>query len=247
VIIKIMPEFWKNPFFNIIYSFHMPLFFVVSGYLIFLTLRGSRLRWIRDKAFYLLIPHFLVNAAIYYLSPTNLTEFPNVTKSFASFPGWMYASTVLDQGEWFLWTLLIVFCLMLIIDLANGTLKSGKLFLVVALILAIGFIFSHFANTDILKIHEVQYYFPFALAGYLLAKYAGQIRRIITKVNVSLALPAVTVLYIIVMYLSKWNGGWGSTPISDLTSNLSWVSLRYAQAIFGLPLLLVVVLSLDGH
>jgi peptidoglycan/LPS O-acetylase OafA/YrhL len=136
---------------------------------------------------------------------------------------------------------------MLIIDLANRTLKSGKLFLVVALILAIGFTFSHFANTDILKIHEVQYYFPFALAGYLLAKYAGQIRRIITKVNVALALPAVTVLYIVVMYLSKWNGGWGSTPISDLTSNLSWVSLRYAQAIFGLPLVLVVVLSLDGH
>jgi fucose 4-O-acetylase-like acetyltransferase len=81
VIIKIMPKFWKNPFSNIIYSFHMPLFFVVSGYLMFLTLRGSRLRWIRDKAFYLLIPHFLVNAAIYYLSPTNLTEFPPMLPS----------------------------------------------------------------------------------------------------------------------------------------------------------------------
>lgn len=50
-------DFWNNPFFQIIYSFHMPLFMLVSGYLFFLTVsRKSLGKIITTKLKSLILP-----------------------------------------------------------------------------------------------------------------------------------------------------------------------------------------------
>ncbi len=48
---------------NTVSSFHMPMFFVLAGYLMYSTLKGSRSLWIWNKALYLLIPHLAFSSA----------------------------------------------------------------------------------------------------------------------------------------------------------------------------------------
>ena len=94
--------------FRMIYSFHMPLFFFISGYILQLGLERKRLApisFVLKKAHALVVP-FLSWYLIFGLwrgIPSNLTV--------AEYAGRLILSP--DYGFWFLWVLFVCFVLML--------------------------------------------------------------------------------------------------------------------------------------
>jgi fucose 4-O-acetylase-like acetyltransferase len=239
-IVKVQPSsFQDNLLYNVIYTFHMPLFFIISGYLMYQSLKGDRVQWIKKKACQLLIPHFVFNIALYFLSQLNITEFPNFAKTY-SFGQYIMYSTFADVGEWFLWTLFMVCCLVLIVDWLQK--YNMKKFIILSILLTI-IIVCLPINSDSLRMARIQYYFPIFLSGYLIAKYKLQIKLkyILWSLHLSLG------LFVLVMIVSKWNGGWGSIPSVDMLASPIDSLLRYAQVITVAPLVYLIVWSLSEN
>jgi len=102
------PQFDENFAFRMIYSFHMPLFFFISGYVLQVSLEGKRLApvaYVLTKARTLAVP-FLSWYLIFGLwrglpSGVGLSEY--ITRFFHE-PAY---------GYWFLWTLFLCFVAML--------------------------------------------------------------------------------------------------------------------------------------
>lgn len=96
-------EYFNNPLFLFIYSFHMPLFMIVSGYFFYLTVtRKDRLSIIKNKCLTLFVPILcfaLINASLAFRPPFSIENF--VLCYFQRLP-----STL-----WFLWDLLIFTCI----------------------------------------------------------------------------------------------------------------------------------------
>ena len=140
-------NYLSNFSFNIIYSFHMPLFFTVSGYL--LKVPKDRLKWIKNKAIYLLVPHIVINLIAYFIPTCALANGSN------SYLSWLEKAFLYNQGEWFLWTLFCALCIM--------TLKGKWLVIVTALVV-------FYPGPDILGIQSLQWFLPFVLIGRTIAK-----------------------------------------------------------------------------
>ena len=231
-------SFWNNYLYNFIYTFHMPLFFVIAGYLMYQSLKGDRVKWIKKKACQLLIPHFIINIVLYFMSQTNIAEFGNLAKSY-TFSHYLIVSTFSDIGDWFLWSLFIVCCLVLIVDWLQK--YDNKKFIVSTVLLTIGIVCLPFRDGDYLRIARIQYYFPIFLAGYLIAKYKPQIKLkyMLWSIPISLG------LFILVMKASNGSGGWGSIPSVDFIVNPISNLLRYAQVITIAPTVCLIVIGLS--
>ncbi len=181
---------------NMCGSFRMPLFFIVSGYLMYLTLKGSRLTWIKNKAFYLLVPHFVFNVIYYFLSKWRLPPMPDYMNTI-SFGRYLYLSVFYDDGEWFLWSLFLVFCFMLIVDYAGRRLKgSWFLIFLVALVAVHYFVYPTLMSLKLLRLGQTMYYIPYCLAGYVIAKYHQKILDYISVRSALLIVPWTIEIFI---------------------------------------------------
>ncbi len=235
---KNVPDYQSHLLFNIIYSFHMPLFFVVAGYLMYLTIKADRLLWIRNKAAYLLVPHVIFNVIFYFVSSTGWPNFENLPKQF-SFVQWMTESLFLNRGEWFLWTLFAIFSLMLLIDLIERQTKT-PVFWVFVCTFVVGIVSIPVPGRDYLRVLEIQWYLPFALVGYLIAKYGKHAKKLTNIVSV-VGLAAFPV----VMWITEWNGGWARTPLYGFAyywnAGDPFVYLtRFLQAIMGISVVFLI-------
>lgn len=61
-------EVWYNPIFNIVYTFHMPLFIFISGYFFSSSLKYSFSILLEKKATRLLVPTFIWSTVILLIS-----------------------------------------------------------------------------------------------------------------------------------------------------------------------------------
>ena len=98
-------SFDQNIFFRIIYSFHMPLFMFVSGYVIPLSHNIQDLNWLKKRAHKLLIPFLFWIPAKYILK--------GGWKSDSFFHSFLHTLKSPDSGLWFLWVLFIN-CILLV-------------------------------------------------------------------------------------------------------------------------------------
>lgn len=167
-----------------LYTFHMPLFFLISGYVLF----GRRIR-VSDRALRLL-PPFIAWIPVYWLVNHYIHHWPAGLWSSA----W---DTILHPaiGLWFLPTLFL--CSVLLVPVRHLERKgSGAVWLsLLAIFLVVNLI-----PVDILGLMQVKYFFPFFAAGYMVARYRPGIDRL-REGQVNLALLGGSVLFLLLFVL----------------------------------------------
>lgn len=157
-------DYLENPFFKIIYSFHMPLFMVLSGYLLFKYSDRLNLTFIKKRFLKLIIPTIVWSYLIYFVR--NLW-FVGI-KPFIPFPDSVveYTKILLKYPDYIIWFLYIVFICNIIFFLKKNIIKSNiKYDLILTILIAIGIYFipiSHFG------IARLKIYFPLFCIGYYL-------------------------------------------------------------------------------
>ena len=144
-------NFFNSTLFKTIYSFHMPLFMIISGYLFYNSINKYESKEIvKRKLNSLLVPVIsfsIINSAIHLFSGSTLS---------VSFLISMFIDYV-----WFLWAVL----LLSIVVVINKTFFKDNI-----LIYCILFILTFFAPTY-MSIHLIAYVYPFFIAGYIFNKF----------------------------------------------------------------------------
>lgn len=133
--------------FKIIYSFHMPLFGLLSGYTLYYSLcKRERSEIVFRKIYHLLIPIFAWQTIWYFCDVV-------INRKCISFLGWMNSCF---NGLWFLWG--IFFCSIIVVAFCN---HIWILFLMYLLF---------FFIPDVGNFALYIYIYPFFIIGYLLHK-----------------------------------------------------------------------------
>lgn len=142
---------YNNFFFNLIYSFHMPLFFIISGY----VAQHSKNKSIKLKKriISLLYPFILWSFLLNIIVKSNYSSFYE-TFRYICYP---------DNGYWFLW---VLFYISIITDLFYSKIWTLKL---VALLLALLVVIF---NTPLFGFNLIKYYGIFYFVGIILCRYS---------------------------------------------------------------------------
>lgn len=207
------PDVWDNAFYNAVYSFHMPAFFILAGYL-FKPPENIK-EWFKTKAKRLLIPHFAFNLAYYPLWTLGIAG-ALLSAEKMGFGSWIASSTYSSYGEWFLWVMFATLALMLAF---RKHVWIG--------ILAVGLIGGLFA-THILRTQEIVYYFPYVGLGYILAQKKIEHKRWFKPAVIICALAFIPVLYAF-----NWQGGFAGNSVGSIYSMGFAYLIRYPQAFVG--------------
>lgn len=229
-------DYQNNLLCNLIYSFHMPLFFLVSGYLVYKNINSSHFKWIKNKAFYLLIPHIIFNLIYYFASATDIPNFENFPANY-SFIQYVKESLLINTGEWFLWSLFTIFLFMLLIDFVNSRVNN-ILFVAFTISLVLALWSIPDLGKDYLRIYQLQWFLPFSIVGYFLAKY----KDVFQKYIIAIFLLGL-VGYPLIMCLSYFRGEWGIVQTQYFLYYLSDGNitpyLLYVQAFCGISLVFI--------
>lgn len=160
----------NNAAYNVIYSFHMPLFMLLSGYVLYFSKETINKEWIISKVPRLIIPFFIWYIIYWCFSDI---DFIGLQQPFLDFSGSIpeyLVRGVIDpyNGPWFLWALFI--CYMMFYLSCKLAPKYGVFysFLIVYILGRLlpfhgfGFIY-------------IKTMFPFFAFGYMLAHYKNKI------------------------------------------------------------------------
>ncbi|MFA7314321.1 MAG: acyltransferase [Candidatus Magasanikbacteria bacterium] len=150
-------DFDNNIFFRIIYSFHMPLFMFLSGFVAFNILKLPSFTFVRKKFLCLVVP-FL---AWYFLD-----YFIKGAYHFTGFWAyWMKLFFSPDFGLWFLWVLFLNFCCLLVAIKLEKKIGIVSYFLLILLIELSPY---RFLGIGLLKWHSIYFFI-----GYLSRVFAN--------------------------------------------------------------------------
>ncbi|QYR63957.1 acyltransferase family protein [Fusobacterium animalis] len=163
--------FWDDYFFKFIYSFHMPLFALISGYFLNLSTNKYELKvGILKKINYLFPPIVIFGVYRYFLSRCLIIKDDIIFK----FVDLIF--TIL-KGYWFLWSILYFSIIIFIVKYIFN--DSIKIYVALFLIL---FIIPNEIHT--VKTSTILFLYPFILVGYFFSKYQKQIiKKIESKQN----------------------------------------------------------------
>jgi len=210
---------------NFLYTFHMPLFFLVSGYVLF----SKRIK-VGDRAIRLMLP-FFAWIPVYWFVNRYIHHFP-FPIGFAA----TLKDTILNPGTglWFLPTLFL--CSLLLIPAVR--LEKVRSWMGEAS-LAVIFIAVNLIPYDRLGALQVKYFFFFFAAGYLLAKHRGRVEQIGREPAAAglVLVSAVFLVSFIVLYYYGLIKPY-TFPISlvDLFKTPSAYLVRYIMACLGILL-----------
>lgn len=152
--------YWNNSVFSFIYSFHMSLFMLISGYLFWGTVdRYTTKQIIINKAKRLIVPIFIWNGL--FRSLTYLYHFRD--KSFCYFLKDWFRTSFTEL--WFFWA---IFYFIIIILIVNNLFRDN-----IFVYIGLYFILLLIDNSYMGKFHYKNYFIPFSLA-YLFHKYSIQ-------------------------------------------------------------------------
>lgn len=156
-------NFFENIVFKIIYTFHMPLFMIVSGYLFYFSFQKRELKeLITHRAKPLLHTIVIGGILIYYLT-TGLKGILS-KKWHVLFNGAWLSSL---SGIWFLWSVLVA---SLGVAIICKTIK--RIYLQVILLFLWAFVIYLFPNAS-----NNLYMYPYYVIGFFFAKYKSKIQK----------------------------------------------------------------------
>lgn len=147
--------FFQNPAFKAIYSFHMPLFFAISGYLFFVSVqKRSFLDTLKSRTISLLVPVFcwsIIQRFFLVLIEKQNIDLPWVIDTLKS----------CLTNFWFLWTLFFCTCVVLLIR----KLFRDHIAAYIVVLLLLQFM------PNWLHLHYLAFMYPYFAGAYLLHKY----------------------------------------------------------------------------
>lgn len=163
---------------NIIESFDMQLFVLLSGFTLYLSKKEYNLAWIKSKFLRLIVPLISWTIIITLMSNfkfTGIKPFVQIPDSIPEF----VEKTVLHP-DWVFWFLWIVFVFMLIFyaikKLTQKYIRLQKfqiLFFISIEVIIIVII--RLLKKDVLGLVQIEYYFPMFVCGYYVSKYKDYI------------------------------------------------------------------------
>lgn len=175
---------WCNYLYNLIYSFHMPLFFMISGFC-FKYIKGEYISYLKRKIYRLLVP-YICFSFIDLISRFVFNNLVNRSKNIVE----SLLDILLYGGE--LWFLYVLFLIFLIFPICNQVVKKKVCWGCIMLILII---INYFNITSVLLLNQVSYYSVFFIIGYIIkGLYETHISRM--KNNYSTIILITCILFI---------------------------------------------------
>lgn len=158
--------FFENMIFRVIYSFHMPVFMMISGYLFSYSIRKySFSELIKNRIMHLLVPIFLWGMIDYFVK--NMNRMVGI-----SLPGLIHNILF---SLWFLWA--IWYCSIVIIVV-------NKWFNDSTLIYLSGWVLT-FVVPDTYNLYLYKYMYPFFIVSYLAGKKYYSVKQTVTLKTIS--------------------------------------------------------------
>lgn len=163
--------------FRLIYSFHMPLFMFVSGYVSFKTFDGSFKKLIkRFKS--LIIPFwawflfsFSFSALMFFFKGEGMPSLMYSLKSVLKSP---------DYGLWFLWVLFLNYIVLFLSLKTSSRREEIPMFIIL-----IGInLFLHYTRLDVLGIGLLSWHLRFYLLGYIVNKYKNKLNKVLNVLGI---------------------------------------------------------------
>lgn len=173
--------FWQSPYMKIIYSFHMALFVLISGYFSYFSIkRHGAFPFLKKRIINLSIPSITWTIALMFLMKAIGREV-----YFRSF-----FSNVFDCF-WFLWTILFSSALLVLVEIVIP--KKFRIISYVAIFII--FLFS----PDGIWLHAHKYMFPFFVFGY----YAGKNNLLYSLRNKKICFSSFLIWAILLLFYNK--------------------------------------------
>lgn len=160
-------QFSQSWLFVFIYSFHMPLFLFLSGYLVFQKSIDSKINFVYKKFKGLILPYFVW--IFISISIANNFVFDNRISDF------LIEHVVVYDNIWFLPVLFISFMILLIYITSENFLKDYQLGFFTILLFLSFYIISWMFNPPVQGLLIVRWFSPFVLLGYITAEYKESI------------------------------------------------------------------------
>jgi len=218
---------------NFLYTFHMPLFFLVSGYVLF----GKHIK-VGDRAIRLMLP-FFAWIPVYWFVNRYIHHYPFPVRF-----GTTLKDTIFNPGNglWFLPTLFL--CSLLLIPVIY--LEKRRSWFAEAY-LGLVFVAVNLIPYDKLGVLQVKYFFFFFAAGYLLAKHRGRIEGIGRRrvaAGAALLSAAFLVAFTVLYYYGLIKPFTFPISLVDLFKTPSAYLIRYGMACLGIVLSIAVIRAL---
>lgn len=157
-------DFFLNPAFKLIYTFHMPLFIFISGYVMAYSLdRRSLLDVLKVRRDSLLIP-FIVWGILGVISIYLVNIFDGKNIGVIDFSGDLFDDLVLRPSIWFLFVLFVSSCMLLCSVRLEKKLGLAAFGLVYSLVLLIPF-------NGYCSLFFIKWFYLFYAAGYFVNRY----------------------------------------------------------------------------
>jgi fucose 4-O-acetylase-like acetyltransferase len=237
-----LPNFSDNPVYRVIYTFHMPLFFFISGYVMYETIRGSRFQWLKNKLACLIIPHLIFSSIFYFMVYFDI-PYLNINHQMVPFPKWLIQSDLLNQGEWFLYSLFTCFCLLLLVNWVDRRF-SNKTFWIftITLIIILG-VFVIPSQQNWFRYDELKYFGPIMIMGYLVARHKTYLHRFLTT---------ACIISLIFFPVLAMNRNEDLRPHIDLmgfisSGNMDFYLIRYLRPLCGIALVFLLATGLSKN
>ena len=155
-------------------SFAMPLFMLLSGYIVVTQLRNTFLGYLKKYALRLILPFFVwavVSYVIYQLNPNPRVPVALVSMNLPDFLFFMARNP--GYGLWFLWALFLccVFFFAVLKFIQARNLSRWENHIIIASI-----VLSRLANTDVFGLNEFKTYYTYYAIGYFVFKYYDTVK-----------------------------------------------------------------------
>ena len=180
----------NNIVFKVIYSFHMPLFMMLSGYSLYKYTKKYDVNFLKKRFFRLIIPTIIWSYLIYFVREF---EFVGI-KEFVPFPDSLleYTKILFWHPDYIIWFLYIVFLSTIIIfiqrKVINEKYKKTSIFFTMLIIMVI-----YLIPKENFGIARLQIYFPIFAFGYYISMYFESVKKYLKW----LTLPSI-IIYLIV-------------------------------------------------
>lgn len=188
--------FFDDKLFQFIYSFHMPLFMFLSGYLAFYSVSRytSFTLLLKNKARLLLFPILGWQTFAYIIKViTALIHGESITFSFIYIYGVSYIRS-LYADIWYLW---LVFDFTLLVYLVRRYCKDC---IWIYLVL---FIITFFVPASVINSNYCGFMYPFFIVGYWCKKNEAKTNQVISKIGLAKVFLLITICYTILF--AFWN------------------------------------------
>lgn len=158
--------YYSNTIFKIIYSFHMPAFMLISGFLFaYSTRRKTFTDLVKTKVKTLIIPLLLWLTAEFIVVQISTG---NIFRVSLIESGKKYVLFCLENRLWFLWAVFYCSMIVAVVELIGGDNKRIQIWIYV-LIGCVSIILPNYFSSDLYK-----YMYPYFLVGYFFSNWKGR-------------------------------------------------------------------------